>query len=58
MRNSITFNVSGDYALFTDPITKIGGEKSTLMLPTYSALKGICVLSSTILSSVFLSLIP
>lgn len=42
MRNSITFKVSGDYALFTDPITKIGGEKSTLMLPTYSALKGIC----------------
>lgn len=42
MRNSITFKVSGDYALFTDPITKIGGEKSTLMLPTYSALRGIC----------------
>lgn len=42
MRNSMTFKVSGDYALFTDPITKIGGEKSTLMLPTYQALKGIC----------------
>lgn len=42
MRNSITFKVSGDYALFTDPITKIGGEKSTLMIPTYQALKGIC----------------
>lgn len=42
MRNSITFKVSGDYALFTDPVTKIGGEKSTLMLPTYQALKGIC----------------
>lgn len=42
MRNSITFKVTGNYALFTDPITKIGGEKSTLMLPTYQALKGIC----------------
>ncbi|MDD2435316.1 MAG: type I-C CRISPR-associated protein Cas5c [Bacilli bacterium] len=42
MRNSITFKVTGKYALFTDPITKIGGEKSTLMLPTYQALKGIC----------------
>lgn len=42
MRNSITFKVIGEYALFTDPITKIGGEKSTLMLPTYQALKGIC----------------
>ena len=42
MRNSITFKVSGKYALFTDPITKIGGEKATLTLPTYQALKGIC----------------
>ena len=42
MRNSITFKVTGAYALFTDPITKIGGEKSTTMLPTYQALKGIC----------------
>ena len=42
MRNSITFKVFGEYALFTDPITKIGGEKSTLMIPTYQALKGIC----------------
>lgn len=42
MRNSITFKVTGAYALFTDPITKIGGEKSTLMLPTYQALKGVC----------------
>ena len=42
MRNRITFKVSGNYALFTDPVTKIGGEKSTLMFPTYQALKGIC----------------
>jgi CRISPR-associated protein Cas5d len=42
LRNQITFRLTGNYALFTDPITKIGGEKSTLMLPTYQALKGIC----------------
>ena len=42
LRNQITFKLTGNYALFTDPITKIGGEKSTLVLPTYQALKGIC----------------
>ncbi len=42
MKNEVTFKVYGKYALFTDPITKIGGEKSSLMLPTYQALKGIC----------------
>lgn len=42
MKNEITFKVMGRYALFTDPLTKIGGEKSTLMIPTYQALKGIC----------------
>lgn len=41
MRNSIYFEVYGDYALFTDPLTKIGGEKSTYQIPTYQALKGI-----------------
>ena len=41
MRNSIYFNVYGDYALFTDPLTKVGGEKSTYQTPTYQALKGI-----------------
>jgi len=39
--NQITFKVSGRYALFTDPLTKIGGEKSTLMIPTAEALIGI-----------------
>jgi CRISPR-associated protein Cas5d len=39
--NSIEFSVIGKYALFTDPVTKIGGEKSTFHLPTYQALKGI-----------------
>lgn len=41
-RNTIEFSVKGNYALFTDPITKIGGEKCTYLVPTYEALKGIC----------------
>jgi len=39
--NSIEFKVWGRYALFTDPLTKIGGEKCTYHIPTYEALKGI-----------------
>ncbi|NLU25852.1 MAG: type I-C CRISPR-associated protein Cas5 [Hungateiclostridium thermocellum] len=41
MRNEITYKVYGRYALFTDPVTKIGAEKMSLTLPTYQALKGI-----------------
>ena len=41
MRNEIQFEVYGDYALFTDPLTKIGGEKLSYSVPTYQALKGI-----------------
>lgn len=41
MRNSVTFKVYGKYALFTDPVTKIGGEKFSYPIPTYQALKGI-----------------
>lgn len=41
MRNSIEFEVYGQYALFTDPLTKMGGEKMTYNVPTYQALKGI-----------------
>lgn len=41
MRNSIEFEVYGDYALFTDPLTKMGGEKLSYPVPTYQALKGI-----------------
>ena len=40
-RNSIEFRVWGRFALFTDPLTKIGGEKCSYHLPTYEALKGI-----------------
>ena len=42
MKNQIEFKVYGRYALFTDPITKVGGEKFTYQIPTYQALKGIC----------------
>lgn len=40
-RNSIEFKVSGRYALFTDPLTKVGGEKCSYHVPTYEALKGV-----------------
>lgn len=41
MKNQVEFKVSGKFALFTDPITKIGGEKCSYHIPTYEALKGI-----------------
>jgi len=41
MRNSIEFKVTGRYALFTDPVTRMGGEKCSYHIPTYEALKGI-----------------
>lgn len=41
MQNIVTFKVTGRYALFTDPLTKIGGEKCSYQIPTYEALKGI-----------------
>ena len=40
-RNSIEFKVWGRFALFADPLTKIGGEKCSYHIPTYEALKGI-----------------
>jgi CRISPR-associated protein Cas5d len=40
-RNSIEFKVSARHALFTDPLTRIGGEKCSYHVPTYEALKGI-----------------
>lgn len=40
-RNSIEFRLRGRYALFTDPLTRIGGEKCTYHIPTYEALKGV-----------------
>lgn len=41
LNSSIEFKVWGRFALFTDPLTKIGGEKCSYHLPTYEALKGI-----------------
>ena len=41
MKNSISFRLWGRYALFTDPITKVGGEKCSYHLPTYEAIKGV-----------------
>ncbi|MCM3042310.1 type I-C CRISPR-associated protein Cas5c [Paenibacillus motobuensis] len=40
-RNSVEFEVHGDYALFTDPLTKMGGEKLSYQIPTYQSIKGI-----------------
>lgn len=40
-RNSIEFKVSARHALFTDPLTRIGGEKCSYHIPTYEALKGV-----------------
>lgn len=41
MNNSISFRLWGRKALFTDPITKIGGEKCSYHMPTYEAIKGV-----------------
>jgi CRISPR-associated protein Cas5 subtype I-C len=40
-RNSVEFEVYAKYALFSDPITRVGGEKFSYQVPTYQALKGI-----------------
>lgn len=42
MKNEISFRLWGRQALFTDPITKIGGEKFSYPVPTYEALRGVC----------------
>jgi CRISPR-associated protein Cas5d len=41
MKNSIEFKVYGREAMFTDPVSRIGGEKCSYHIPTYEALKGI-----------------
>lgn len=40
-RNTVEFMVHGRYALFSDVLTRAGGEKCSYMIPTYEALKGI-----------------
>ena len=39
--NTFQFRVWGRYALFCDPLTRIGTRKRTYLIPTYEALKGI-----------------
>ena len=39
--NTVEYKLWGRRALFTDPVSKIGGEKCTYPIPTYQALKGI-----------------
>ncbi len=39
--NIVTFEVTGDYGLFSDPVMRVGGEKCSYPIPTYEALKGI-----------------
>lgn len=39
--NIVEFLVTGDYALFSDPVMRVGGEKCSYQIPTYEALKGI-----------------
>lgn len=39
--NELSFLVYADFALFSDPATRVGGEKSSYMVPTYQALVGI-----------------
>lgn len=39
--NIVEFKVYGPYALFSDPIMRVGGEKCSYQIPTYEALKGI-----------------
>lgn len=41
VRNTVEFMFTSDYGLITDPVYKLGGEKCTLQIPTYEAIKGI-----------------
>ena len=39
--NTIEYEVYGDYALFSDQVVRVGGEKTSYSIPTYEALRGI-----------------
>lgn len=39
--NFVEFEVYGDYGLFSDPLTRVGGEKFTYQVPTYETMKGV-----------------
>lgn len=40
-RNEVEFQVFGEYALFSDPVNRVGGEKMSYQIPTYEAIKGV-----------------
>lgn len=40
-KNEICYRLWGRRALFSDPVTRVGGEKSSYAIPTYEALKGV-----------------
>lgn len=40
-RNTVEFEVYGDYGLFSEPVTRVGGEKCSMQVPSYEAIKGI-----------------
>ena len=40
--NALSFLLTGRFALFSDPVTRVGGEKCSYLAPTYEALKGVC----------------
>lgn len=40
--NRISFLLTARQALFTDPVSRLGGEKTSYHIPTYEALKGVC----------------
>lgn len=39
--NTVELEVSGAYALFSNPIFRVSGEKRTYSIPTYEAIKGV-----------------
>lgn len=41
MNDRFSFRLHGRFALFSDPVTRIGGEKCSYHVPTYEALKGV-----------------
>ncbi|MGI6174235.1 MAG: type I-C CRISPR-associated protein Cas5c [Christensenellales bacterium] len=53
--NIVEFVVYGPYALFSDPIMRVGGEKTSYQIPTYEAIKG--VLSSVYWKPTFIWII-
>jgi len=40
-KDHVEFEVRGEMALFADPVTSAGGEKTTYSIPTYEAMKGV-----------------